>query len=43
MSRLSVPNLASDTGAPGQVYAQIKKAIGARTPSRPSPPTAPPP
>src|ERR1700761_3319991 len=29
MSRLSVPNLASDTGASGQVYAQIKKAIGA--------------
>jgi uncharacterized peroxidase-related enzyme len=28
MSRLSVPNLASDTGASGQVYAQIKKAIG---------------
>jgi uncharacterized peroxidase-related enzyme len=29
MSRLSVTNLASDTGASGQVYAQIKKAIGA--------------
>jgi uncharacterized peroxidase-related enzyme len=28
MSRLSVPNLESDTGASGQVYAQIKKAIG---------------
>ncbi|WGR93717.1 peroxidase-related enzyme [Bradyrhizobium sp. ISRA443] len=29
MSRLSVPNLESDTGPSGQVYAQIKKAIGA--------------
>ncbi len=28
MSRLSVPSLASDTSASGQVYAQIKKAIG---------------
>src|SRR6201987_4884577 len=28
MSRLSVPNLESDTGASGQIYAQIKKAIG---------------
>jgi uncharacterized peroxidase-related enzyme len=28
MSRLSVPNLASDTGPSGQVYAHIKKAIG---------------
>jgi uncharacterized peroxidase-related enzyme len=28
MSRLSVPNLESDTGPSGQVYAQIKKAIG---------------
>jgi uncharacterized peroxidase-related enzyme len=28
MSRLSVPNLASDAGPSGQVYAQIKKAIG---------------
>src|SRR6201984_2497705 len=28
MSRLSVPNLESDAGASGQVYAQIKKAIG---------------
>ena len=28
MSRLSVPNLASDTSASGQVYTQIKKAIG---------------
>ena len=28
MSRLSVPSLESDTGASGQVYAQIKKAIG---------------
>ncbi len=28
MSRLSVPNLESDTGLSGQVYAQIKKAIG---------------
>jgi uncharacterized peroxidase-related enzyme len=28
MSRLSVPNLESDTGASGQVYTQIKKAIG---------------
>ena len=28
MSRLSVPNLVSDTGPSGQVYAQIKKAIG---------------
>ena len=27
MSRLSVPNLVSDTGPSGQVYAQIKKAI----------------
>jgi uncharacterized peroxidase-related enzyme len=29
MSRLSVPNLETDTGASGQAYAQIKKAIGA--------------
>lgn len=28
MSRLSVPNLESNTGPSGQVYAQIKKAIG---------------
>jgi uncharacterized peroxidase-related enzyme len=28
MSRLSVPNLESDTGPSGQIYAQIKKAIG---------------
>ena len=28
MSRLSVPNLESDTSPSGQVYAQIKKAIG---------------
>jgi uncharacterized peroxidase-related enzyme len=28
MSRLSVPDLESDTGASGQIYAQIKKAIG---------------
>jgi uncharacterized peroxidase-related enzyme len=28
MPRLSVPNLESDNGASGQVYAQIKKAIG---------------
>jgi len=28
MSRLSVPNLESDTGPSGHVYAQIKKAIG---------------
>jgi uncharacterized peroxidase-related enzyme len=28
MSRLSVPNLESDNGPSGQVYAQIKKAIG---------------
>jgi uncharacterized peroxidase-related enzyme len=28
MSRLSVPNLESDTSLSGQVYAQIKKAIG---------------
>jgi uncharacterized peroxidase-related enzyme len=28
MSRLSVPSLESDTGPSGQVYAQIKKAIG---------------
>jgi uncharacterized peroxidase-related enzyme len=28
MSRLSVPNLESDTGQSGQIYAQIKKAIG---------------
>src|SRR6266550_4090265 len=28
MSRLSVPNLESDAGPSGQVYAQIKKAIG---------------
>jgi hypothetical protein len=27
-SRLSVPNLESDTGPSGLVYAQIKKAIG---------------
>jgi uncharacterized peroxidase-related enzyme len=29
MSRLATPNLESDTGPSGQVYAQIKKAIGA--------------
>jgi uncharacterized peroxidase-related enzyme len=28
MSRLSVPNLETDNGASGQVYAQIKKAVG---------------
>src|SRR6267143_3472235 len=28
MSRLSVPNLESDTSPSGQLYAQIKKAIG---------------
>ena len=28
MSRLSVPNLEADAGPSGQVYAQIKKAIG---------------
>src|SRR6516225_6408479 len=28
MSRLAVPNLESDIGASGQIYAQIKKAIG---------------
>ena len=28
MSRLSVPNLESDSGPSGQIYAQIKKAIG---------------
>ena len=28
MSRLSVPDLESDTGPSGQVYAQVKKAIG---------------
>jgi uncharacterized peroxidase-related enzyme len=28
MSRLSVPNLESDTGPSGQIYTQIKKAIG---------------
>ena len=28
MSRLSVPNLESDTGASGQIYAQIKKTVG---------------
>src|ERR1700752_1789296 len=28
MSRLSVPNLESDTGPSGQIYAEIKKAIG---------------
>jgi len=28
MSRLSVPNLEFDTGPSGQIYAQIKKAIG---------------
>jgi uncharacterized peroxidase-related enzyme len=28
MSRLSVPNLEYDAGASGQIYAQIKKAIG---------------
>jgi hypothetical protein len=28
MPRLSVPNLESDTGPSGQIYAQIKKAIG---------------
>jgi uncharacterized peroxidase-related enzyme len=28
MSRLSVPNLETDTGPSGQIYAQIKKTIG---------------
>jgi uncharacterized peroxidase-related enzyme len=28
MSRLSVPDLETDTGPSGQVYAQIKKAVG---------------
>lgn len=28
MSRLSIPNLDADTGPSGQLYAQIKKAIG---------------
>ncbi|MBR0794073.1 peroxidase-related enzyme [Bradyrhizobium jicamae] len=28
MSRLSTPNLEADTGPSGQVYAQIKKAVG---------------
>jgi uncharacterized peroxidase-related enzyme len=28
MSRLSIPNLESDTGPSSQIYAQIKKAIG---------------
>jgi uncharacterized peroxidase-related enzyme len=28
MSRLSVPNLESDTSTSGQIYAQIKKSIG---------------
>jgi uncharacterized peroxidase-related enzyme len=28
MSRLSVPNLEADTGPSGQIYAQLKKAIG---------------
>jgi uncharacterized peroxidase-related enzyme len=28
MSRLSVPNLESDTGPSGQIYVQIKKTIG---------------
>ena len=28
MSRLSVPNLETDTGPSGQIYAQIKKAAG---------------
>ena len=28
MSRLSVPNLETTTGPSGQIYAQIKKAIG---------------
>jgi uncharacterized peroxidase-related enzyme len=28
MSRLSVPNLETDTGPSGQVYAQIKKSVG---------------
>ncbi|WFU59098.1 carboxymuconolactone decarboxylase family protein [Bradyrhizobium pachyrhizi] len=28
MSRLSTPNLETDTGPSGQIYAQIKKAIG---------------
>jgi uncharacterized peroxidase-related enzyme len=28
MSRLSVPNLESDNGPSGQIYAQIKRAIG---------------
>ena len=28
MSRLSIPNLEADTGASGQIYSQIKKAIG---------------
>ncbi|MGY4258786.1 putative peroxidase-related enzyme [Bradyrhizobium sp. USDA 4516] len=29
MARLSTPNLETDTGPSGQIYAQIKKAIGA--------------
>lgn len=28
MSRLSIPNLDSDTGPSGQIYAQLKKSIG---------------
>lgn len=28
MSRISVPDLEADTGASGQIYAQLKKAIG---------------
>lgn len=28
MSRLSVPNLETDTGPSGQIYAQIKKTAG---------------
>ena len=43
MSRLSVPEfLEADTGPSGQIYAQLKKAIGS-VPNTyaPSPPTAP--
>jgi len=29
MSRLATPNLETDTGPSGQIYAQIKKAVGA--------------
>jgi hypothetical protein len=43
MSRLPVPNLESDTGPSGQVYAQIKKAIGSVPKTFAAMPTALPP